>query len=246
MANDIIYGLGSPIFETKTATPFMLFVEPMEFSIEGEPEEKESTKYKDGKIVTAGSFVSKETYTLTIGIEAITWQVIQFAYGLLAGVTASAPLPQLRFGTVDPTTYTIDDADITTEDVLATVVDGSPLIKTAAVGSPAAGQYKVDTTNNELLFNSALAGATVAYRVFETLTNVETIGVEAAYTAFNTFKFSGLGYHGDGFKVQIVVPSLSKVGIPTFNIADVTKFELSYKMIVSGSDYLPFKMYKVA
>jgi hypothetical protein len=95
----LLYGLGSPDFLTAGLNPERLLpVEPMEFSIEGASEKKESKKFKDGKIVTAGSASSSETYTTKIGIQAVNWLSLQFAFGELAGTTASIALPDVRYG----------------------------------------------------------------------------------------------------------------------------------------------------
>lgn len=246
----IFYGAGSPDFTSVGLNPERLLpVEPMEISIEGASEKKKSTKYKDGLIVTAGSAQSTEEYTAKIGIEAVNWQSIQFAYGELAGITTSVALPELRYATVPASgTYEVADADISDTNVWVTVMTAGswgrakPLTK--VVGTPAAGEFKVDTSLKKLVFNAAQASAPFAYRLFKTYTNIESIGAEAVFTALSSFSFSAIGYL-DEEKVKMVIPKMTKSNIPTLNISDVTKFELEFEMIVSGSNRKPFQFYNL-
>ena len=246
----LFYGMGSPDFLTQGLNPERLLpVEPMEFSIEGASEKKESKKFKDGKIVTAGSAVASETYTMKIGIEAVNWLALQFAFGELAGVTPSIALPEIKYGTVPSSApYEITDTGITDTNIWLTVLTAGawgrarPLNKVA--GTPQAGEFQVNTTTAKLIFNAAQAGAPFAYRIFKTYTNIESIGAEAVFTALSSFSFSAVGYL-DEENVKIVVPKITRANIPTLNVSDVTKFELEFDMIVSGSFRTAFQVYNL-
>lgn len=249
----ILYGIGSPDFTTLSLNPARLLpVEPMEFSLEGASEKKESTKFKDGKIVKAGSVVSKETYTMKVGIEAVNWMALQFAYGELAGVTASASLPILKYATVPSTSpYEIVDTDITTTTVQVSVTQSGagtwgrarPLTRNTT--TPTSGEFQVTTGSNKLTFNAAQAGAPIAYRTFKTYTNIESIGAESVYTAFSTFTFSGILYMDEEL-VKVVVPTISRSNIPTLSVVDTTKFELEFDITISGSFRTAFQMYNLS
>lgn len=247
----LIYGLGSPDFLTAGLNPERLLpVEPMEFSIEAESEKKESKKFKDGLIVTAGSAQTSEKYTMKIKIEAANWLAIQFAYGELAGITTSVALPEIKYASV-PTTapYVITDADITSTTVWTTVTTAGtwgkagPLAKETT--TPTAAGFVPDGTAHTLTFHSSRAGAPVAYRVFKTYSNIESIGAETVFTAFSSFSFSGIIY-GDEEKIKIVIPKITRTNIPTLNVSDLTSFELDFDLIVSGSDRKPFKLYNLS
>jgi enhancing lycopene biosynthesis protein 2 len=243
--------MGYPDFLTAGLNPERLLpVEPMEFSIEGASEKKESKKFKDGKIVTAGSAVSSEKYTMKIGIQAVNWLSMQFAFGELAGVTSSIALPELRYGTVPSAApYEVADADISDTNVWATVLTAGgwgrarPLNKAAS--APQTGEFQVNTSSKKLVFNAAQAGAPFAYRIFKTYANIESIGAEGVFTALSSFAFSAVGYL-DEEKVKIIIPKIIRANIPTLNISDVTKFDLEFDMIVSGSFRSAFQVYNLS
>lgn len=246
----LMYGLGSPDFLTAGLNPERLLpVEPMEFSIEGESEKKESKKFKDGLVVTAGSAQTSEKYTMKIKIEAVNWLAIQFAYGELAGLTASASLPEIKYASVPTASpYVIEDDDITSTNVWATVMTAGawgkagPLAKETT--TPTAAGFVPDGTANTLTLHSSRAGAPLAYRVFKPYSNIESIGAETAFTAFSAFSFSGILY-GDEEKVKIVIPKIVRTNIPSLNVADLSSFELEFDLIVTGSDRKPFKLYNL-
>lgn len=246
----LFYGLGYPDFLTAGLNPERLLpVEPMEFSIEGASEKKESKKFKEGKIVTAGSAVSSETYTMKLGIEAVNWLSLQFAFGELAGLTASVALPEIKYGTVPTASpYEITDAEISDTNVWVTTTAAGAWGRARPLGraasAPQAGEFQVNTTTKKLIFNVAQAGAPFAYRLFKTRTNIESIGAEAVFTALSSFAFSAVGYL-DEEMVKIVVPRITRSNIPTLNVADVTKFDLEFDMVVSGSFRSAFQIYNL-
>lgn len=249
----LLYGLGAPDFTTIGLNPERLLpVEPMEFSIEGESEKKESKKFRDGKIVTAGSALASETYTMKIGIEAVNWLAMQFAFGELAGLTASVALPELKYASFNSSAEIVD-SDLNSETLVwATVMTAGswgkqgPLTRVAASATPTARQFKADITSNpkKLVGHSGLANAPVAYRIFKTHTNIESIGAEAVYTALSAFSFSGTGYLDEEL-VKIIIPRITRSNIPTLAISDVTKFELDFDMIVQGSFRTAFQVYNL-
>jgi hypothetical protein len=249
----IMTGLGRPDFTTIGLTQEKLLpVEPMEFEITGESEKKESKKFVDGKLVTAGTALGSTTFTMKIGIEAINWLAIQFAFGELAGTTASIALPELRYGTVPTATpYEVADADIT-DDLIQVSINAKgawgeprPLTKITGAGAPTTGQFKVDTTAKKLIFNAAEAGAPFVYRIFKTQTALPSIGAEPVFEALSAFSFSGIGHTDEG-RVKIIIPKINRSSVPSISLSDVTKFELEFDLLTVGSDRFPFKMFKLS
>lgn len=242
----LLYGIGSFDFLTLGLTPERLLpVEPMEFTLAGESTSKTSTKFKDGILVTAGTAQAGETFTLTIGIEAVNWLSLQFAYGELASTTASIALPTLKYATIPALTpFEIIDTDLTSLVVYATdLASGIPL--TRVVGAPAAtGEFQVVTGTTRLVFHSSDAGKAIAYRTFKAYTDVSTIGVEAVATTLSNFQFSGVCYN-DEEKYELVIPKMGKTNIPSLGISDVTKLDVEFQLALTGSNRKVFQLIKL-
>ncbi|MGA7934726.1 MAG: hypothetical protein WCA35_14370 [Kovacikia sp.] len=247
----LLYGMGDFDLETIGLSPeLFLPLEPMGFSIDAQTDQKESTKWVDGVQVTAGAANTKRTFSVKIDIEAITWAVVQVAFNELSGVTASVSLPTVKRAVVPATSpFEIVDSDITTTNVAAgisqTGVWGHAGHLTKVSDTPDADrEFQVLTLSHKLVFDESLANAPVMYRVFESKTSVPSIGAEEVYTKISNFSFSGLAY-GDEETYKIVIPRMSSLGVPNLSISDVTRFELQYKLIVSGTARLPFKLYNL-
>ena len=244
--SQILYGLGFPDFTTVAGK--FLPVEPMEFAISGEGGEKKARKFVRGKMVTAGSLLDGEEFKLKVGIEAASWTALQFAMGEVAGVTPSVALPEVRYGRVPVTApYEIVDADFgTSAGVWVFQIDpiDKPLILSAV--APAVGAFQLDGANTKIIFNAAQAGASVAYRVFKTFTNLPSIGVEAVPAAnlLNSFTFSGLCY-ADTKQYRIVIPKMDRISVPSLNISDVTKLEVEYRLAVVPGKNKAFELYDI-
>lgn len=248
----IMTGLGRPEFLTAGLTQEKLLpMEPMEFEITGESTQLESTKYVDGTKVTAGVANDSTTYTMKIGIEAIDWLAIQFAFGELAGVTPSAALPELRYGTIPASVaYEFEDLEIDDEVIQVTLNakgawgEPRPLTRITGMGAPTTGQFKVDVPNTKLLFNAAQAGAPFAYRIYKTYTDIDSIGVEAVFQALSAFSFSGIA-HTDTGRVKIVVPKIVRFGLPSLKLSEVGKFELEFRLIQITGKRVYWETYKL-
>jgi hypothetical protein len=243
-SGQILSGMGRFDFSTKS-TGKLIPVEPMEFTLEGAAETQKARKFKDGTLVTSGTVISSTEYTMTVGIEAASWLALQFAYGELAGVTASASLPELRYGTVPATPFEVVDADIASGNVQVTLLGDEPEpLAVITTGTVADGQVRVDTAANKLIFHSSDAGKSFAYRLFKTYTNLQSIGVETVYEVLSSFSFSGLLYTGEGL-VKLVIPEISKIGVPTLNPAEVTKLDVEFELLTSGTNRSAFQLYRM-
>lgn len=239
----ILTGFGYPDFLVNNR---LLDIEPMEITIEGNSDLKKARKYVNGKLVTAGTATGEETYTMKVGIEAITWQALQFGFGQLASTASSLDLPERKTGTVPGSTaYEIVDTDITTTSVWATIRNDGAWGKAGPLervtGTPTGRQFKVETSGTKLVFPSTLAGAKILYRLFKTQTAIDAIGVSQTPQLLNEFSFSGVTF-GDSETGQfkIYIPKATKAGIPSFNPSDVTKIEIDYELVTTTDNPLPF------
>jgi hypothetical protein len=239
----ILTGWGYPDFLVNNT---LLDIEPMQISIEGNTELRRANKFVNGKLVTAGTATGQETYTMTVTIEAITWQVLQFAFGQLATVATNLALPERKEATV-PTSvpYEITDPDISSTAVWATLRrDGAwgkarPLDR--VTGAPAAGQFQVNTDDSKLVFPASLAGAKILYRLFKTHSGIEAIGVSETPSFLDELSFSGITY-GDSEtgQAKLYIPKATKAAIPSFNPSDVTQVEIQYELVPTTNNPLPF------
>jgi len=251
----LLYGMGRFVIETVGLTPNILVpAEPVTFSMNVDSEDQESLKWKDGIKVAAGAATTKVTYTLQFNVQAATWFVMQLATGELAQTTASASLKDVKYGTVPLTApYEIADEALTTQNVLVSITTSGawgkarPLTLTAAEATAPATANEVQVKTSapkKLVFDATAAGAPIAYRVLNTYTSLSSIGVEASAVTLSAFGFAGIAY-GDEEKYRIDVPRMVNIGRPTIEVNDVTELEFNYKLITTGADRLPFKMYDI-
>lgn len=247
----ILYGAGRFSFLSENASPNLrqlISASLLDFSIESSSNKVESKKYVDGNVVKAGSALKESSYTMRVGIEAIDWLNLQLAFGEVSGLTASAALPELRYGVVPATApYEVVDADITTgTEVYVCFTDedkGSPG-KRVTTAPAATGEYQVTVAGTKISFNASDAGRPFARRVFRTYTNLRTIGVEQVYTTLSNFSFEGV-LATDGPLIKVVVPKTSRSSTPSLNLTDVTKLEIEYDLISVNNARYPFQLYQM-
>jgi hypothetical protein len=249
MANEIMTGLGNPIFETKgLAEDFLLPVEPMEFAISGEANKIQARKFYKGRLVIAGSKLNSETYSMTIGIEAVNWLAIQFAFGQLSTSQAAVDFKEVTYEVVPATPFEIP-MTLLNDQVFVTVLErgawgASKPLKRRTTGTLIAGEFKADVSNNKLVFHSSLAGAPIAVRKIKTLANLEGIGNSAAAIQLGNFSFEGIGYCGD-FEVGFKIPSIIKTSAPSISLSDVTKFDIEFDLPTITGKSLPFEIWQL-
>jgi len=242
----LVRGMGSFNLVTRgLVSDILLPVEPMEFSLVGESTSKESTKFVDGLLVTAGTAKASEVFTLTIGIEAVNWMVLQLAYGEVAGTTASASLPTIKRATIPLVTpFEIIDTDLTTELVYVTALSASQPMAKVAIEPAATATFQVITGTTRLAFHSSDAGKAIAYSTPKTRTALPSIGAETVFTTLSNFEFTGLVY-ADGENYILSIPTMSQINIPTLNVADVTKMDLEYRLTVGDAQRKAFQYYRL-
>ncbi|NCJ06683.1 hypothetical protein GS597_09220 [Synechococcales cyanobacterium C] len=248
----ILYGFGDlELTTTDLTTNVLLPIPGIEFEINADSDKKVARFYNKGEIQVAGSKVVERTYSIKLGIEAINWLQMQLAFGELAQTVASVALPELRYATVPSASpYEIEDADISTTDVLCTITtrgawgEAGPLARVTE--APATRQFQVNTADDKLIFNAAQAGAIFAYRLFKTHSNLQAIGAGQVADVLDNFSFSGIGY-GDEFQAgaKIVVPKLARASEPTLNIQDVTKLEIEFDLLTPPGKRKPYEIYAI-
>ncbi len=250
--SQILSGFGSPDFTSVGATPQFLFVEPLEFAINATSSKLQAKKYVGGVKTIAASKLGEYLYTLKLGIEAASWTAMQFALGELASTTASVNLPEVRHATVPTSSpYEIADPDLAAavgvwafvEDSSAAYGEEGPLT-VLATGTPADGQFKVDSTNNKLVFAATQAGAPIAYRILKTYASLKSIGQEQVATLLNSMSFSGIAY-SDKEYYKIIIPKMQRVSVPSISLSDVTKLEVEFDLAIPPGKRKPFQIFKM-
>jgi hypothetical protein len=253
--SQILSGFGRPDFTALfpgATLPKFLHVEPLEFSIEATSSKLQAKKYVEGVKTIAAAKIGEFLYTLKLGIEAASWTSIQFALGELAGTTASIGLPEIRYATVPLVTpFEIVDADLATATGAQVFVTDSgtwgeerSLTLLVGAGAAATGEFKVDTALTKFTFNSAQAGAPIAYRIIKTYTNLASIGQEQVATLLNSMSFSGIAY-SDKEYYKIVIPRMDRVSVPSLTLSDVTKLEVEFDLQTPQGYRKPFQMFKM-
>lgn len=241
--NQIFTGMGNFSLVAAGTIPRLLNVEPMEFELAGDAEAVNSTKWVNGVLQNAGSGRSSETWTLTIGVEAINWTVLQLALGEFAGITESFNQPVMKYSTIPATPFEIADEDIGTNDTVyvVEVSTGRAFTKVAnaaAVANPY--EFAVTTgSGSKLTFNDSDTGIEIGYRILKTLADVQTIGVEEVFSTIGNLQFDGVGY-GDVDNVHIQIPQMSAAGLPTISFSEVTKLDLEYTLSIATGQRRPF------
>ena len=246
----LMAGWALPNFNYKIGdTAYQMDIEPVGISFESNSETVKSKKYVGGKRVTAGSLEIETEFILNVTIEAVTWQALQLALGQLATKETSFTLPDRRLKVVQ--SGEIVDADITSTNVIACTTKkgtwGRPRSLTRVTGTPALGEFAVNTTSNKLTFNAGYDGAGILYTLDKTYANWDTIGHTAAPVALNSIGFSGVvtGDEETG-RYLFNCPLATREGSPSFDPNDVTSLELQYTMVSTGENPLPFTLTPIA
>jgi hypothetical protein len=253
MTTQLLSGFGRPDFTLlQGSLPKFFHVEPLSFSINGESKKEESFKFVEGLRQRAGARIIEELYTLKVEVEAASWTAIQFALGKASAKVPSIDLPEVRYATVPLTgTFEITDLDLGAALGVQAFVTESGLwgdegaLTILATGAPATGQFRVDGASNKLIFNAAQAGATIAYRLIKTFTNLDAIGVEAAAQQLNRFSFSGLGFTDSGEFYKVIIPKMNRAKVASLNLGEKTKFEIEFDLVVAAGKSSAYQMIRM-
>lgn len=241
-----MYGLGQPDFTSLLGK--FVYVEPLTFSLTGEGGEILSEKFVNGKKVIAGALLDGERYKLKVGIQAASFTALAWAHGEVTKTTSSIILPEVRQARVPLTSpFEILDADLTTSSgAWVFQVDPIDMALTLSAGVPSADAFQLDSTTGKLVFNATQAGASVAYRVFKTFTDVRSIGKEplAAADVLSQFRFGGIGYT-DGKRVRIDVPKMTKISTPSMSLTQVNTLEVDYRLSVATGERSAYQLFEV-
>ncbi len=246
----ILYGLGAPTLTTVIdGQQRLLAFEPVDFELASNVETVKSKKFAyDGTVVNAGSAKRSVEWTLKMGVEAINWHTIQIAMGELSQTATDVTIGQLRYATLPLTgAQTITDADIPADatKVTAAVYGNEEARSLARVsGTPGTGQFSVAA--GTITVGPGHEGKTIGYRLLLTEPTVDSIGVISNPTLINQFSFEGiLKTDSRTTATRIYVPQLSSESSPVINVQGVTKFDLTYTLVVPAGKTLPFEMYEI-
>lgn len=241
-----MYGLGQPDF-TSLAGKF-IYIEPLKFMLTGEGGEIVAEKFIKGKKMIAGSLLDGEKFKLKVGVQAISFTALAWAHGEVTKTTANISLPEVREGRVPLVApFEILDADLANSaGAWAFQVDPIDTALTIAVGAPGIGAFQFDTANSKLVFNAAQAGASIAYRVFKTYTNLRSIGKETLDTSdiLSQFSFGGVGYT-DGRPVRIRIPKMTRVSVPSMSMTEVGMLEVDYRLSVATGERTAYQLFEI-
>lgn len=252
MTTQLIAGIGRPDFTNLNSTlPEFYHIEPVQFKINSDSKKVESKKQVDGKVVRAGSKILEEEYTLVMTIEAASYTAMQIAFGRKSA-KVDAVLPEVRYKTVPLTgAFEFVDTDLGAAlSVQAFVTESGAWgdegqLTLLATGTPATGQFKVDSVTNKLIFAAAQAGAPIAYRLTKSYLQLDSIGVNATAKALTRFSFSGLAYTDSGEFYKVVAPKMNLAKISSLAFDEVTKFELEYDLAVASGFSTAYQMYRM-
>lgn len=246
----ILYGMARPTLTTVIGgQERLLTFEPMSFQLATNTDTVKSTKFNtEGQIVTAGTAARAIETVLTVGVEAINWMSIQLAHGELSSVSTGLEIPTLKFANLPLTgAQTIADTIIPATAVkvsAAVYTDAKAMSLTRVSGTPGAGQFSVAA--GMITVGPGNEGATIGYRVIETIATCDSIGVAEAPTLFSKMRFDGVLTTDDKLSVyKIAIPELSRETEPSISIESPTKFELQYTLITAPGKRRPYDLYRI-
>jgi hypothetical protein len=232
------------LLDRNTAIPGFLLAELIAFKVNTNSSEIVSYKMVCGRKVPAGAKQGLVERTCQITIEAVNRAALELALGVRSAISASLDLVELRYKRVPLSgAFEIVDLDIGTAlGVQAYVVEkgvwgDAGSLTLLASGSPATGQFKVDGTNNKIVFNAAQAGATIAYALIKNYTGLRTIGKEQGAAQLNNIKLEGLLFTDSGAEfTKIVIPSMSGTKAPSLDFGEKLSLEIEYRMLVAQGE----------
>lgn len=139
--------------------------------------------------------ITSETYTVELEFSVIDWMTLQLMQGEASAISATYEFPNSGSGVV--TNGILEAPGVTS------AMDGTQLCVTvtscsatqseqhmAVAGAPSATEVQAGT--DQIIFDAAFEGASVHYKFTETLSNVETIGVEDGAIALTELSFAGV------------------------------------------------------
>jgi hypothetical protein len=233
--NIVLLDLNQPI-------PGFLFAEPVAFKINTNSSEIVSYKMVCGRKVPAGAKQGLVERTCQMTIEAVNRAALELALGIRSAISTSLDLVELRTKRI-PTTGApeITDLDISAAlGVQAYVVEkgawgDAGSLTLLASGTPATGQFKVDSVNNKIVFNAAQAGATIAYTLIKNYAGLRTIGKEQGAAQLNNIGLQGVLFTDSGTEfTKIVIPKMIRTKSASFDFGEKTNLELEYRMVVAS------------
>jgi hypothetical protein len=194
------------------------------------------------------SVKKKRDYKLTIEMQSIDRNDIEFMTGEFTKTTASYTVPLARKAVIDATGE-VTDTDLigaVAGDVFISVIstgDGDEgYLEIITTGTPTAKQVKLDNTTGVLTFDSSLADKPIRYFIYTTYTNIETIGVEDAPKYLKSLSFTGI-IDGPRFPngILIHIPKMDRNTGFDLDISGESTISIEYKPVLYGANRHPIQ-----
>lgn len=236
-------GIGKIVLlDLNQTIPGFLLAEPVGFKINANSSEIVSYKMVCGQKVPAGAKKGLVERTCAMTIEAVNRAALELALGVRSAISASLDLVELRNKNVPASgAFEIVDPDIGAAlGVQAYVIEKgawgeSGSLTLLATGMPAAGQFKVDSANNKIIFNAAQAGAPIAYTLIKNYTGLRTIGREQGAAKLNNIGLQGVLFTDSGTEfTKIVIPKMISTKSTNLDFGEKLALELEYRMVVAS------------
>lgn len=236
-------GIGKIVLlDLNQTIPGFLFAEPVAFKVNANSSEIVSYKMVCGRKVPAGAKQGLVERTCAMTIEAVDRAALELALGIRSAISASLDLVELRNKNV-PTTgaFEITDADIGVAlGVQAYVIEkgtwgDAGSLTLIPTGTPATGEFKVDSATNKIIFNAAQAGAPIAYTLIKNYTGLRTIGREQGAAQLNNIGLQGVLFTDSGTEfTKIVIPKMIRTKSTSLDFGEKLALELEYRMVVAS------------
>src|SRR4028118_1877068 len=214
----------------------------VDFNINSDVSSKEARGWVNGKKQVLASAIDSESYTLTLAMEFVNWQILAWAFDQRPQKVTNAVLPYTKSAIANNSGVVTDPQIKAGTKLFAYVAakgpwgNARPLKKTEVTVS--AGSFSV---------GAGFAAAPITYHFTDTVAEIDSIGAVTGAQKFGKLGFSGLGY-GPEFPngILIVVPEITRKSSPSFETGDVPKFSVEYGInIPQGSDS-PFRFYDMS
>ena len=236
----------------------MLLLKLFNFNYVSDSTPREAKGYVQGIKRTVASAENEVNETLTLSTQFVDWAQLGFALDKFSSNIDNFLLPTIKVGTVaQGTTYgEIADAAVTdaNDEYILSYVNafgtwGQPgfLGRAASAGAPAAGEFDTDTTNNLLLTDAGLVGASVSYLIPTAYNGISVYGGRSDQTGYGKIAFRGKLFTTEGNNDWgIYFPQLSRKSRPTIDLsADVPELSIDFTPEIPAGWDEPYVIYNL-
>ena len=231
-----LFGHGDAIIETKNPLASLGHTLMQELcyaqlSVATQPTEVKARcrDRKTGLLVTKRTGLSEVVHTVTLTLEHTDWKHMGFLHDEIPASSATSinRNKDLIIPSNQTTPYEVTDVDITAQnaDTVRAYVsekgiwgDAMYLKRTADNATAPADktEFQVDDTTSKIVFHQDLAGARILYKLDESYTAIETIGVNETWSAFGDIEMWFTGYGQNDFAEGLIYhfPEMVRTAAP--------------------------------